>query len=103
VTCHTGAPRTASGSDGSVTTVTELASWRANLMGIQLRGEGGMTDQKRTTTKAGATELSEEDLGRAQGGYTATDDLWQVTKKAGKKATIIGGFKSASGLESDTE
>lgn len=61
-----------------------------------------MTDRKKPT-KAGAAELSEEDLTGAQGGYTATDDLWLFREKAGKKATIIGGFKSVSGMDSETE
>ena len=61
-----------------------------------------MTDRKKTT-RADATELSEEDLGRAQGGYTATDDLWEVKDKAGKKASIADGTSSISGVDSKTE
>ena len=64
-----------------------------------------MSDQKtpgETPAEKGPTELSDDELKLTQGGYTATDDLWQWRKKAPKE-DMTGGFKSVSGMNSDSE
>ena len=55
--------------------------------------------KQRSTTEAGATELSEDQLEDVQGG----EDLLTWQKSTVRSKTIIGGFKSVSGMDSETE